>query len=99
MKTKSNGDILTSSGFINFLQPRQKSYFPWGLHSTEVAFLLLTQRSQVLILAFPIISLMLLLFINLRWLGKSRWRLENADQTYLVLEKVFFSLAQILNHI
>ena len=51
-----------------------------GLHSTEVAFLLLTQRPRVQFSAFPFAE------INRRfWIEESGQRLENIDRTHLLL--------------
>ena len=56
-----------------------------GLHRTEVAFLLLTQRPWVLFSAFPsIFPLMLLRFID-DIAKSSGQRLDNVNRTHLVL--------------
>ena len=63
----------------------------WGLHSTEVAYLLLTQLTWVQITAFPpkkfkVTSISDVAEVNQQhWLEESgRW-FANVDQTYLVL--------------
>ena len=57
----------------------------WGLHSTEVGFLLSTQQPQVRISVFPKIYFDVAEIYQRPWLEESGQRLENVDQTYLVL--------------
>ena len=56
-----------------------------GLHSTEVAFLLLTQQPQVRFSAFLKIYFDVTEIYQWCWLEKSGQMLENVDQTHLVL--------------
>ena len=62
-----------------------KNLLPWGLRSTEVAFLLLTQRPWDQFSAFLNICIDVAEIYWRRWLEESGQRLENDDQTLLVL--------------
>ena len=57
-----------------------------GLHSAEVAFLLLTQQPQVWMLAFPKIYFDVAEIYKWKWLEESGQRLQNDDQTHLALD-------------
>ena len=56
-----------------------------GLHSTEVAFLLLAQLRPVRFLAFPKNYFDVTKIYCRRWLEESGQRLENVYSTHLVL--------------
>ena len=56
-----------------------------GLHSAEVAFLLLTQRPQVQFLAFLKIGFNVGEIFRWHWLEEGEQRLENVNQNHLVL--------------
>ena len=56
-----------------------------GLHSSEAAFFLLTQRPRVRFSTSPKIYCYDVEIYTWPWLEKSRLRLENVDQTHLVL--------------
>ena len=57
----------------------------WGLHSTEVAFLLRAKQSRVRFSAFPKNNFDVNETYQRRWLEESGQRLEYVDQTHLVL--------------
>ena len=90
MKTKSNGDILTPLGFINFLQPRQKKLFSLGVVRHRGSILASYPAVPGSFLGVSNYFLLLLLFINLRWLGKSRQRLKMLIKPIWYWKKVFF---------
>ena len=68
---------------INLLQKQE----PWlgRLHSTEETFLILIQQHRVWFLAFPKIYFDVAEIYRQCWLEESGQRLENVDQTRLVL--------------
>ena len=59
----------------------------WGLHSTEVAHLLLTQQFQVQFSAFPRIFLLMLLRFIHSTAYNSGHSLDNVNRTHLVLAR------------
>ena len=56
-----------------------------GLHSTEVAYLLFTQKSRARFMAYPIIYLMMLFRLIDGTVKNNGQRLDNVNQNYLVL--------------
>ena len=75
--------LLASKVYARFI--KQVWFRFGGLHSAEVAFLLLKQRPWVPFLAFLIIYFNFAEVNQWRWLEESGQRLENIDWTHLVL--------------
>ena len=87
---RANFFFMTTVQPIFFLSSKQVKWWLWGrgeLHSTEFAFLLLTQWLPVQFSAFPKIVFDVAEIYWWRWLEESGQRLENDDRTHLVLAR------------